>query len=178
MVRGSYDFIGLNYYTSYFTSARPAPNGLAQSYEGDIRANTSGFRDGVPVGQPEFVPIFFNSPAGLRELLLYTKRRYNNPVIYVTENGIAEENSARIPLKKALKDGHRIKFHSQHLQFINHAIRDGVKVKGYFTWTFMDCFEWGDGYLDRFGLIFIDRLNGLKRYRKQSSYWIEKFLKR
>jgi len=177
LVKGSYDFIGVNYYTSYFTSARPAPNG-PPSYDGDIRANISGFRNGVPVGQPEFVPAFFNSPAGLRELLLYTKRRYNNPVIYVTENGIAEENSARIPLKKALKDGHRIKFHSQHLQFVNHAIRDGVKVKGYFTWTFMDCFEWGDGYFDRFGLIFIDRLNGLKRYRKQSSYWIEGFLKR
>ncbi|OEL28969.1 Beta-glucosidase 29, partial [Dichanthelium oligosanthes] len=50
------------------------------------------------------------------------------------------------------------------LQFVNHAIRDGVNVKGYFTWTFMDCFEWGDGYLDRFGLVFVDRLNGLKRY--------------
>jgi beta-glucosidase len=87
LVKGSYDFIGVNYYTTYFTSARPAPNGLAQSYDGDIRANTSGFRDGVPVGEPEFVPIFFNSPAGLRELLLYTARRYNNPVIYVTENG-------------------------------------------------------------------------------------------
>ncbi|KAK3130404.1 hypothetical protein QOZ80_6BG0493060 [Eleusine coracana subsp. coracana] len=87
-------------------------------------------------------------------------------------------NNASIPIKDALKDGHRISFHSKHLQFINHAIRDGVKVKGYFTWTFMDCFEWGDGYLDRFGLIFIDRLNGLKRYRKDSSYWIEKFLKR
>ncbi|KAG2635838.1 hypothetical protein PVAP13_2NG390900 [Panicum virgatum] len=177
LVKGSYDFIGVNYYTSYFTSARPAPN-RPPSYDGDIRANISGFRNGVPVGQPEFVPAFFNSPAGLRELLLYTKRRYNNPVIYVTENGIAEENSARIPLKKALKDEHRIKFHSQHLQFVNHAIRDGVKVKGYFTWTFMDCFEWGDGYFDRFGLIFIDRLNGLKRYRKQSNYWIEGFLKR
>jgi len=220
LVKGSYDFIGVNYYTTYSTSARPAPDGPAQSYDGDILANTSGFRNGVPIGAPEFVSIFFNYPAGLRELLLYTARRYNNPVIYVTENGmrlvialrsptcsrsiaertrhgyacsnllyvllhrvcctagIAEENSARIPLKKALKDGHRIKFHSQHLQFINHAIRDGVKVKGYFTWTFMDCFEWGDGYLDRFGLIFIDRLNGLKRYRKQSSYWIESFLKR
>ena len=61
---------------------------------------------------------------------------------------------------------------------MNHAIKDGVNVKGYFTWTFMDCFEWSDGYLDSFGLIFIDRLNGLKRYRKQSSYWIESFLKR
>ncbi|OEL28971.1 Beta-glucosidase 30, partial [Dichanthelium oligosanthes] len=76
MVRGSYDFIGVNYYTGYFTSAAPAPNGLEQSYDGDIRANTSGFRGGVPIGPPEFVPIFFNYPAGLRELLLYTVRRY------------------------------------------------------------------------------------------------------
>ncbi|KAF8694847.1 hypothetical protein HU200_037944 [Digitaria exilis] len=178
LVKGSYDFIGVNYYTTYFTSAKPAPNGLEQSYEGDIRANTSGFRNGVPVGPPEFVPIFFNVPQGIRELLLYTARRYNNPVIYITENGIAEENNKSIPLKNALKDGERIEFHYKHLQFVNHAIRDGVKVRGYFTWTFMDCFEWGDGYLDRFGLIFIDRLNGLKRYRKESSYWIESFLKR
>ncbi|RCV12244.1 hypothetical protein SEVIR_2G265100v4 [Setaria viridis] len=178
LVKGSYDFIGVNYYTGYYTSAAAPPNGLEQTYDGDIRANTSGYRDGVPIGPPEFVSIFFNYPAGLRELLLYTARRYNNPVIYVMENGIAEENNASIPLEEALKDGHRIEFHSKHLQFVNHAIRNGVKVKGYFTWTFMDCFEWGDGYLDRFGLIFIDRLNGLKRYRKQSSYWIENFLKR
>jgi beta-glucosidase len=178
LIKGSYDFIGVNYYTAYFTSAKPAPNGLEQSYDGDIRANTSGFRDGVPIGKPEFVPIFFEYPQGLRELLLYTSRRYNNPVLYVTENGIAEENNKTIPLEVALKDGHRIRFHSQHLQFVNHAIKNGVNVKGYFTWTFMDCFEWGDGYLDRFGLIFIDRLNGLERYRKQSSYWIQNFLKR
>jgi beta-glucosidase len=50
-------------------------------------------------------------------------------------------------------------------------------VKGYFTWTFMDCFEWGDGYLDRFGLIYVDRKT-LTRYRKDSSYWIEDFLRR
>uniref|UniRef100_A0A0A9AZS4 BGL29 n=1 Tax=Arundo donax TaxID=35708 RepID=A0A0A9AZS4_ARUDO len=178
LVKGSYDFIGVNYYTAYYATSVPPPNALEQSYNGDIRANTSGFRNGVPIGEPEFVPIFFNYPQGLRELLLYTNRRYNNPVIYVTENGIAEENSKSIPIKEALKDGHRISFHSKHLQFVNHAIRNGANVKGYFTWTFMDCFEWGDGYLDRFGLIYIDRLNGLKRYRKQSSYWIERFLKR
>ncbi|TVU10020.1 hypothetical protein EJB05_43523 [Eragrostis curvula] len=178
LIKGSYDFIGMNYYTAYYAVSVPPPNGLEQSYNGDIRANTSGYRNGVPIGEPEFVPIFFVYPAGLRELLLYTNRRYNSPVMYVTENGIAEANNASIPIKEALKDGHRISFHYQHLQFLNHAIRDGVKVKGYFTWTFMDCFEWGDGYLDRFGLIYIDRLHGLKRYRKQSSYWIEQFLKR
>jgi beta-glucosidase len=35
----------------------------------------------------EFTPIFFNYPPGIREVLLYTKRRYNNPAIYITENG-------------------------------------------------------------------------------------------
>ena len=86
LVRGSYDFIGVNYYTTYFAANTPPPaNGLEQTYDGDIRANTSGFRDGVPIGKPEFVPIFFEYPQGLRELLLYTRRRYNNPVLYVTE---------------------------------------------------------------------------------------------
>ncbi|KAG2611741.1 hypothetical protein PVAP13_4KG113110 [Panicum virgatum] len=173
----SYDFIGVNYYTTYFTSAAPPADGLRQSYDTDARASTSGFRDGMPIGPKEFVSVIFNYPAGVREILLYTSRWYGNPVMYVTENGIAEGNNAMLPLAEVLKDGHRIEFHSKHLHFVNHAIWDDTNVKGYFTWTFMDCFKWGDGYLDRFGLIFIDRINGLKRYRKESSYWIENFLR-
>jgi beta-glucosidase len=106
LVKGSYDFIGVNYYTSDYASAAPAPNGPQQSYATDIRANTSGFRDGVPIGPPEFVPTFFNSPAGLRELLLYTKRRYNNPVIYVTENGRRCDGLPFVP-RPALASGRR-----------------------------------------------------------------------
>ena len=26
-------------------------------------------------------------PRGIRDVLLYTKRKYNNPLIYITENG-------------------------------------------------------------------------------------------
>nr|AAY23259.1 Glycosyl hydrolase family 1 [Oryza sativa Japonica Group]ABA91756.1 Cyanogenic beta-glucosidase precursor, putative [Oryza sativa Japonica Group] len=86
MVKGSYDFIGINYYTTYYAKSVPPPNSNELSYDVDSRANTTGFRNGKPIG-PQFTPIFFNYPPGIREVLLYTKRRYNNPAIYITENG-------------------------------------------------------------------------------------------
>lgn len=88
LLKGSFDFIGLNYYTSNYAKAAPAPNKLEKpSYGTDNRVNQTGFRDGVPIGPPAYTPIFYNYPPGLRELLLYAKKRYNNPAIYITENG-------------------------------------------------------------------------------------------
>lgn len=174
---GSFDFIGINYYTSNYAKHAPAPNALTPAYGTDNNANQTGYRNGVPIGPPAFTPIFFNYPPGLRELLLYIKRTYKDPAIYITENGTDEANNSTIPIKEALKDNTRIMFHYKHLEFVYRAIREGVNVKGYFTWTFMDCFEFGDGFKDRFGLIYVDRAT-LARYRKKSSYWLEGFLKR
>ena len=36
------------------------------------------------------------------------------------------------------------------------AREDGVKVNGYFVWTFTDNFEWAEGYRPRFGLVYVD----------------------
>ena len=54
--------------------------------------------------------------------------------------------------------------------------REGVNMKGYFIWTFLDDFEWDLGYTVRFGLTYIDYGNGLQRHLKHSALWFKKFL--
>lgn len=54
--------------------------------------------------------------------------------------------------------------------------RAGVNVKGYFAWSFLDNFEWHEGYTMRFGMIFVDYKNDLKRYQKLSASWFKNFL--
>ena len=51
-----------------------------------------------------------------------------------------------------------------------------VNITGYFVWSFMDSFEWNSGYKDRFGLIYVDYVNNLQRYPKNSALWFKKFL--
>ncbi|KAA8549584.1 hypothetical protein F0562_001398 [Nyssa sinensis] len=80
-------------------------------------------------------------PSGIRDLVLHIQRNYNNPIIYITENGVAEENNATLSLEEALVDNIRIDYHDRHLSFFQQAIKDGVNVKGYFIWSMMDNFE-------------------------------------
>lgn len=54
--------------------------------------------------------------------------------------------------------------------------REGVDVKGYYIWSFLDDFEWDLGYTIRFGITYIDYTNELKRHLKHSALWFKKFL--
>lgn len=55
-------------------------------------------------------------------------------------------------------------------------LREGVEVKGYLVWSFLDDFEWPEGYTHRYGLTYVDYKHGLKRYLKQSSWWFKSLI--
>nr|CAB3504975.1 unnamed protein product [Digitaria exilis] len=178
LLKGAFDFIGINYYTTNYADNLPPSNGLNLTYNTDARANLSGFRNGVPIGPQAASSWLFVYPRGFRELLLYVKENYGNPTVYITENGVDEANNKSLSLQEALKDDTRIDFYHKHLIALQSAISDGANVKGYFAWSLLDNFEWTSGYTVRFGINFVDYNDGLKRYPKSSAHWFTEFLKK
>ncbi|XP_075647170.1 beta-glucosidase 17-like isoform X5 [Castanea sativa] len=138
--------------------------------------NATAEKDGIPIGQPTAADWLFVYPRGIRELMLYVKKKYNNPPIYITENGVDDNDS--LPIQKALNDSLRIKYYHCHLSNLLKAIRAGVDVRGYFAWSFLDNFEWESGYTLRFGITYVDYKNGLTRYLKSSAFWFKNFLQK
>ncbi|KAH7862144.1 hypothetical protein Vadar_000720 [Vaccinium darrowii] len=186
LVKGFFDFIGLNYYTAYYASNVSFANTVNVSYSTDSLANLTSKLT------PQGDNVFYTYPKGLQDVLIYTKEKYNNPVIYITENGMGDANN--VTTKEGVMDHLRIDFYRRHLGALQNAIntqalnlsyekfcvllgdfRAGVRVKGFFAWSFLDSFEWASGYTVRFGLGYIDYQDGLKRYPKRSAFWFKKF---
>ncbi|MCH95293.1 beta-glucosidase 12-like, partial [Trifolium medium] len=134
--------------------------------------------DGKPLGPMAASSWLCIYPRGFRQLLLYVKNHYNNPVIYITENGRDEFNDPTLSLQESLLDTDRIDYYYRHLYYLETAIRDGVNVKGYFAWSLLDNMEWESGFSLRFGLVFVDYKNDLKRHPKLSAHWFKNFLKK
>ncbi|EYU25727.1 hypothetical protein MIMGU_mgv1a023615mg [Erythranthe guttata] len=101
----------------------------------------------APIGGSEWL---FVVPKGFYELLVHTYKVYDNPLIFVTENGLDV--------------------------FVSFSV--GARVKGYFVWSLLDNYEWAEGYTVRFGMIYVDYGNGLTRYPKSSAIWFMNFLSR
>ena len=94
-------------------------------------------------------------------------KRYGLP-IWITEDGLSNHDMVFSDGK--VHDPKRIEFLHTYLNCLSKAIDDGVPVKGYLHWSFLDNFEWSDGYDQRFGIIFVD-YETLRRTPKDSAYW-------
>ncbi|KAL0308306.1 UNVERIFIED_CONTAM: Oleuropein beta-glucosidase [Sesamum radiatum] len=176
LVQGSYDFIGMNYYTTYWAAYKPTPPGTPPTYTTDQELEFLMERDGVPIGEQAGSDWLYIVPHGIRELLLHTKNVYNNPIVYITENGVNEKNDWKKTIASALKDDHRIRYHQDHLAFSKEAMDLGAQLKGYFAWSLFDNYEWAEGYTVRFGMYYVDYVNGYARYPKKSAIWYMNFL--
>ena len=112
-------------------------------------------------------------PAGIYDLLIQLKNKYNVEDIYITENGCSYSDGPNAD--KKIDDQRRIDYHGSHLEELKLAIRDGVNCKGYFAWSLMDNFEWAQGYSQRFGLIWVD-FDSLERIPKESYFWYKNYI--
>lgn len=174
LLKGSLDFVGINHYTTFYAFNVTIP--LNDTYQ-DSAALTAPFKDLKPIADRANSIWLYIVPEGMRHLMNYIKQKYGNPTVIITENGMDDPNSILIPLKQALKDEKRVKYHNDYLTNLLASIKeDGCNVKGYFAWSLLDNWEWAAGYTSRFGLYFVDYKDKLKRYPKNSAKWFKNFL--
>ncbi len=152
LIKGTLDFIGLNYYTRDFV-------------------HFGGFRIPGPFGEVCTLP--HHARVGPRNELgweIYPQGLYISlkelarlglPIL-VTENGTCTR-----------QDGERWSFITSHLAQVWRAIQEGVQVFGYLYWSLLDNFEWADGFGPRFGLVEVDYPSMARRIRESGERYAE-----
>ncbi len=60
-----------------------------------------------------------------------------------------------------------------YLTHLQRATAEGVPVLGYFLWSFMDNFEWSDGFEKRFGLYRVDFKTQRRTPKLSASFYRE-----
>ncbi|MGB8477604.1 MAG: family 1 glycosylhydrolase [Acidobacteriaceae bacterium] len=58
--------------------------------------------------------------------------------------------------RSRLQDVGCVMYLRNYLMHLQRAVADGVPVRGYFLWSFLDNYEWSDGYRRRFGIHSVD----------------------
>jgi beta-glucosidase len=124
-------------------------------------------KDDYPGGSPRNSLGWNVYPEAMYWGLTFLYERYKMP-IYITENGFS--NIDFISLDGKVHDPQRIDFIERYLQTLEKAKNEGVDVRGYFYWSFLDNLEWSNGYDPRFGLVYVDFATQ-KRIPKDSFYY-------
>jgi beta-glucosidase len=164
------DFLGVNYYTLQTVTARPRPEQRATPLPGHV-----GGWVVVPPGVRATAMGWAIEPATLADVLLRLHRDYPPARLYVTENGAAFDD--QVGPDGRVDDRERIAFLQEHLLAAHRAVEAGVPVAGYFVWSFLDNFEWAEGYSKRFGLVYVD-YETQERIPKESARWYREALRR
>jgi beta-glucosidase len=147
---GSFNYIGAQYYTRSRLNPKPR-----------LRLNPE-FTDilYLPPGAETTEMGYEVYPPGLYRCLMDISS-YGVP-IYITENGIADAT-----------DHQRPRYILTHLAQAQRAIRDGADIRGYFYWTYIDNFEWLEGWRTKFGLVAMDPVTLDRKPRPSAKLYSE-----
>ena len=121
----SLDFFAINYYTRRLVRFAPDPRKLfgIECFAENAELSDSG----------QHGPYSEYHPAGLHQICQELSV-FDKP-IYITENGLPDAD-----------DDQRPRWLLGHLRELHRAIEDGCDVRGYYHWTFVDNFEWNEGW--------------------------------
>lgn len=107
-------------------------------------------------------------PDSLRVVLHRVAAQTGGLPIYVTENGASFFDY--VDPNGQVVDEERVAYLRGYLTAAAAAISEGVPVEGYYAWSFLDNFEWAEGYSKRFGLVYVD-YRTQERIPKLSAHW-------
>lgn len=154
----SIDFLGVNYYNRLFATYKWYIPFLRTWVDRGISDSRYNHPILGSLGYPE----------GMKELAKRYREEYNNPIVYITENGTVEPGNKEE--KWRLDDKKRIEYMSYYLQALKEAINEGSRIKGYFYWALIDNFEWSSGLDCPMGLINVNHKTQ-ERSIRESGYW-------
>lgn len=144
----SFDFFALNHYTTSYVGS----NGEFSDDPTWIQAQSSWLR---------------SVPWGLNRILHFIHDRYGDVPIYITECGFSMVGDNH-------RDVDRTAYLTGYIQEAQRAREEGVDVRGFFVWSFLDNFEWASGYRETFGIVYVDnRHENYTRVPKESAYTLK-----
>nr|VDD58103.1 unnamed protein product [Brassica oleracea] len=193
LVKGSSDFLGIIHYTTvYIANITPAPSVLPSNQEffTDMGVDTicklyflfnQSIKNKTSLTHlaDHYWTVIGNSsffkwdaiPWGFEGVLESLKQSYNNPPIYILENGLPLEHDS------TLQDTPRVEYIQSYIGAMLNAIKNGSDTRGYFFWSVIDLYELLAGYKLSYGLYYVNFSDpGLKRSPKLSASWYTGFL--
>ena len=141
LIKQKLDFLGINYYTRNVTQADQSwPLKAGPVEQKQATYTTTGWE------------VF---PQGLTDVLLWVKDTYGDLPLYITENGAAFYDPP-VATGGIVDDPLRVAYLKSHIAAIGKAIDQGVDIRGYMLWSFLDNLEWSLGYSKRFGMVHVN----------------------
>ncbi len=126
-VKGTLDFIGVNYYAREIVSLDFFAKGFI-SRKPHPRAPVSDMNWEI-------------YPEGLHYFCRLLTEKFPDIPLFITESGIADANDSKRPA-----------FILQHLAWLREALRENCRIIGFTYWSLTDNWEWNQGFGPKFGL--------------------------